>query len=189
MADTGFKIGPNLRNKLRQTIDIVDGLTVGDGRNKVEVIHEGDMGGGGGSKVKVVAFDTPWYYGQAKTVITKAATSDSPEKTIDAVNKFANVSNGPGYIIKGPTGIWYLMSVDLMQQPGAAIIAWLRSGGITWLTKLSPGLAESLAALAVFSNNATARALRKNGSATKRTPALVAPELNVIASKSATALI
>lgn len=128
MADTGFKIGPNLRNKLRQTIDFVDGLTVGDGRNKVEVIHEGDMGGGGGgSKVKVVAFDTPWYYGQAKTVITKAATSDSPEKTIDAVNKFANVNNGPGYIIKGPTGIWYLMSVDLMTQPGAAIIAGTES--------------------------------------------------------------
>lgn len=121
MADTGFKIGPNLRNKLKQTIDFVDGLSVGDGRNKVEVIHEGDMGGGGGgSKVKVVAFDDPWYYGQAKTVITKAATNDTPEKTIDAVNKFASVANGPGYIIKGPTGLWYLFSVDLMQQPGVA---------------------------------------------------------------------
>lgn len=104
-----YFIGPGLRVKLRQTIDKVDGMTIGGGGPTIPTRLQ-SMPQPGGSPLRICTFTGAWSVNGSKTVTLRGATT-----TFSAVNLFSNITVDCGLrncaIAKNGTA-WYLIAAQ-----------------------------------------------------------------------------
>jgi hypothetical protein len=107
-----FLLGENFVNKIRSTIDRVDGTPLpGAGGTKRPAILEDNQQQGGSKAFRIATFDGSWNKGSDKTV-----TFTSGGTTVTATNLFADVNsdgnNGVNCGIAKDGGTWYLIASE-----------------------------------------------------------------------------
>ena len=107
-----FLLGENFVNKIRSTIDRVDGTPLpGAGGTKRPAIFEDNPQQQASKTFRIATFDGSWNKGTSKTV-----TITATDATVTAVNLFADVNsdgnNGVNCGIAKDGGTWYLIASE-----------------------------------------------------------------------------
>lgn len=108
-----YRIGPGLRDKLREVVRTVDALTLSSRGQSTRTVHQEMPRGGGGAGFRICTFTGAWSKTSNKTVTFKYETTTP--NTVVATNLFAEIAAAGGQrncaIARDGTA-WFLISAE-----------------------------------------------------------------------------